>query len=158
MAGSTNQSIVTGLWRNARVAYLGTIDDGGVPHVSLTTLAPVEKGAAFMLLSDLARHSRNLRIDPRCSLLVTADKFAQGDVLAQLRVTAHGIIKHRGDNLHRQDRRLFVDHHSSSSDYIDFADFKIYCFQPTVYYLVGGFGRIDTIKADDIDWPSNDDH
>ena len=60
------------LARAARVASLATTADGGQPFASLVTHACAPDFSIFLLLSDLSEHTRHLRAEPRCALLVTA--------------------------------------------------------------------------------------
>ena len=57
------------LLRGARSASLGTTVDGQ-PFVSLVAPATAPDGSVLLLLSTLAEHTRHLRADARCSLLI----------------------------------------------------------------------------------------
>ena len=83
------------------VAALGTLEDNGSPHVSFVILAPQKDGTAILLLSDLARHTTNIKRDKRVSLLVVANQVLEDgskagfgeDPLAEERITVHGAIE-----------------------------------------------------------------
>ena len=63
-------SLVRGLMRGLPRAALGTLEaEGGAPYVSLVMVALDHDASPLLLLSDLADHTRNLKADPRASLL-----------------------------------------------------------------------------------------
>jgi putative heme iron utilization protein len=138
------------------VATLGSLEEDGTPHVSFVTLVSQKNGTAVLLLSDLARHTANIGRDKRASLLVLAGNNnnaeksvgSGNDPLAEARITAHGTIEHYSTNQYEIGKALFVKHHPASIQYIDFQDFKLYCFLPSKIFMVGGFGRIETLSAD----------
>lgn len=139
-----------------RVAALGSLEEGGMPHVSYVTLVPQGDGTAILLLSDLARHTTNIKRDAHVSLLVMANQALEGgsvngsgeDPLAEERITAHGAIEPYPDKLLEDGKVLYVKHHPASAQYINFQDFNLYLFKPLKIFLVGGFGRIETFSAD----------
>jgi putative heme iron utilization protein len=58
------------LLRAARAGTLATVQDGQ-PFASLVTPATAPDRSVLMLLSNLSEHTRHLKADPRCSLMVT---------------------------------------------------------------------------------------
>ena len=58
------------LLRGCRYGTLATLAEGGAPFASLVALASDERGAPLLLLSDLARHTQNLKRDGSASLLL----------------------------------------------------------------------------------------
>src|SRR5450631_1549257 len=58
------------LLRAARSGTLATAADGGQPFASLVTPACTPDLSLLLLLSDLSEHTRHLRAEPRCSILV----------------------------------------------------------------------------------------
>ena len=138
------------------VAALGSIEADGTPHVSFVTLVPQEDGTAMLLLSDLARHTVNIRRDIRVTLLVMANQARENgssagygeDPLAEERITVHGAIEPHPVMRREDGKALYVKHHPASAQYINFQDFNLYLFRPSKIFLVGGFGRIETFSAD----------
>ncbi len=59
------------LLRAARSGALATTADGGQPFASLVTPACAPDLSLLLLLSALSEHTRYLRAEPRCSVLVT---------------------------------------------------------------------------------------
>ena len=59
------------LVRAARAGTLATAADGGQPFASLVTPACAPDFSILLLLSNLSEHTRHLRAEPRCSILVS---------------------------------------------------------------------------------------
>ena len=136
--------------RSAETASLGTVSPTGHPFVSLVTVAATSPTTAVMLLSGLAKHTKHLQQDERCSLLITAPQGESGDPLAAARITVVGraVRLPRGEDTAERD--LFLDRHPSAAMYADFDDFAMYRVQIEEAHLVAGFGRIETVSADQL--------
>jgi heme iron utilization protein len=118
----------------------------GAPYVSLALFVPDLDASPLLLLSDLARHSRNIAFDPRISLLVDATE-GHPDPLTGPRLTLIG----RADPA--EDPRClarFTAHHPTSAVYSGFADFRLYRLAVARGHLVAGFGRIHWIEGRDL--------
>lgn len=137
------------LLHECRIATLATLEPDGAPYASLVTLAPDEDGAPILLLSDLARHTRNLRRDPRASLLV-ADARAE-DPLDAPRASLIGRIEPIDDPAARA---AFLARHPEAEGFASFTDFGFFRMQVDEVHVVEGFGRISTLpgSAVTIDW------
>lgn len=133
--------------RSASTGSLGTLDAEGAPFASLVTVATTPAGAPLLLLSDLALHTRNLKRDPRVSLLLVGPGGEGGDPLAGARLTLTGRIARDDDPVHR---RRFVARHAEASGYAEFADFALYRLDVARAHLVAGFGRIVGLGPDEI--------
>jgi putative heme iron utilization protein len=133
--------------RSAATASLGTLDEDGAPFASLVTVATTPEGAPLMLLSDLALHTRNLKRDPRASLLLVAPGGEGGDPLAGARLTLSGRVVRDDDAGHR---RRFVARHAEAEGYASFADFFLYRLDLSRAHLVAGFGRIVGLTPADV--------
>jgi len=131
------------LLRAADRATLATVQPLGWPYASLTLLALAQDGNPLLLLSDLAEHTKNLRHDPRVSLLIDGTA-GRDDPLTGPRVTVLGKAAEVADPplLARFTRR-----HPSAERYAGFADFRLYQVRVARAHLVAGFGRIDWIEA-----------
>jgi hypothetical protein len=113
------------------------------PYASLVQVAFDHDGAALLLLSDLAEHTKNLLADPRVSLLI--DGTAGHAVpLAGPRLTLLGLATR--DEAPRL-RRRYVARHPSAEVYAGFKDFHLYQVAVERGHLVGGFGKIRWIEA-----------
>ena len=137
-----------GLMRRARSAALATTlrDEDGQPYVSLVTVACDCDGSPLLLLSDLADHTRNLKADPRASLLFEAAS-RRANPQTGPRVTVLGRIE-RSD--HERHRRRFLARHPGAGLYAGFADFACYRMTVERAHFVGGFARANWLTAGDI--------
>ncbi|HET7716117.1 MAG TPA: DUF2470 domain-containing protein [Bauldia sp.] len=133
--------------RLAATGSLGTLADTGGPFVSLVTVATAPSGEPVLLLSDLAAHTRNLRRDPRASLLLVAPGGEGGDPLAGARLTLLGRLGRDPDPTLR---RRFLARHAEAAGYAGFADFGFYRLTVTAGHLVAGFGRIVDLAPGDL--------
>src|SRR6202790_3527979 len=78
------------LLRAARSGTLATAADGGQPFASLVTPACAPDLSLLLLLSNLSEHTRHLRAEPRCSILVCGAAEGANPQTAP-RVTVTGI-------------------------------------------------------------------
>ena len=136
---------VVRLLTGARTASLATLDHAtGHPYVSLVTVALDVNGAPLMLLSTLARHTQNLKADPRASALFTPSDVAAGDPLATARVTVIGLVKPTPSPTAKPQ---FLANHPDAQMYVSFADFAFFALAPANAHFIGGFGRIIDIPG-----------
>ena len=94
------------LLRAARVGTLATTADGQ-PFASLVTPATAPDLSLLLLLSDLSEHTRHLRAEPRCSVLVTGSPEAANPQTAP-RVTVTGLAECLADAGPLQPRYLAI--------------------------------------------------
>lgn len=133
------------LVRAAATAALSTIDrETGHPFASLVATAADLDGTPLLLLSGLARHTRNLAADSRASLLFTACPSGE-DPLTAPRLTVTGRIR---TTVRKNARRRYLARHPEAEGYAGFSDFAFYELEMTSAHLVAGFGRIATIPVD----------
>ncbi|MFG1410340.1 DUF2470 domain-containing protein [Xanthobacter sp. VTT E-85241] len=137
------------LMHEAGFAALATLEEGGAPYASLVALALDEEGQPVLLLSRLARHTRNFLRDARVSLLVTAP--AGADPLNAGRASLLGRISLNED---ADARARFLARHATAAGYADFGDFAFYRVEVAEAHLVQGFGRILTVPGPAVttDW------
>ena len=141
------------LLRRARTATLGTLNrDTGVPYASLVNVATDVRGWPLILVSTLAWHTRNLLADARASLMV-AELPEAGDALTGARVTVMG-------RFHKTEEpalaRRYLARHPAAELYAGFGDFAFWRLEPEQAHAVAGFGRIETMGADEM-FPSADE-
>ncbi len=133
--------VVRRLIRTGRQATLATLDTetGGSPYASLTLTACGHDAAPLLMLSDLARHSRNIAADARVSLL-----FAKSsrDAIALGRASVIGRAESCDDSLLK---KRFLERHASAQSFADFTDFRLYRVAVESVHFVGGFGNIQTL-------------
>lgn len=135
------------LIRRAFKGSLASLDSpSGAPYASLITLATDASGAPLLLISTLARHTRNLVEDPRASILIDGTDAA-ADPLQGARLTLSGIAeKVNGE----AERRRFLARHPEAELYADFPDFSFWRLALEGAHYIGGFGRIVDLAASDL--------
>src|SRR5687768_11420668 len=109
------------LMRRCTRVGLGTLErDGAAPYVSLAMVALDHDAAPLLYLSDLADHTKNLKADPRVSLLF--DGTLESAVpLAGERATVQGHAEPVTD------QRLlarYIARHPDAAAYTGFRDFN----------------------------------
>ena len=134
------------LMRTGRMATLATLDaeTAGGPYASLSLTACGHDAAPLLLLSDLARHSRNIAADDRVSLL-----FAKStrEAIAEGRVSVIGRAKPCDDPLLKN---RFLARHASTRSFTQFTDFHLYRVSVDSVHFVGGFGNVHTLEHADV--------
>lgn len=130
------------LIRAAERAVLAT-SQGGWPYASLVLPAFDGEGSPLLLLSDLAEHAKNLKVEPRCSLLYDGTA-GLAEPLTGSRVTVLGEARPI------QDKDLlarFVARYPSAAIYAGFGDFRLYRLSIARAHLVAGFGAIHWMEG-----------
>ena len=133
------------LLRAARFATLATSAQGQ-PFASLVTPACTPDLSLVLFLSDLSEHTRHLRADPRCSLLICGPA-AEANPQTAPRVTVTGLAEAIDDPALKT-RYLAV--HPYASLYAAFADFHLWRIKPMNALFVGGFARAVRLKSADL--------
>lgn len=142
------------LLRNARWASLGVLDAAGFPSVTRVGFSLSSDGTPISLVSDLSSHTKALRSDKRCSLLV-GRVGPKGDPLNQPRLTlkaAAGFI-HKGTVEYQAMAPSYLSDHPKAKLYIDFADFSFVRFEVIEAALNGGFGKAYLLSKADLSEP-----
>jgi putative heme iron utilization protein len=133
------------LLRAVRAGALASTAEGQ-PFGSLVTPSCAPDLSVLLLLSDLSEHTRHLRADPRCALMVTGPQDGANPQTAA-RVTITGVAE-TIDDAALKARWLAV--HPYAALYADFGDFHLWRIQPKAALFVGGFARAHRIKQSDL--------
>ena len=134
------------LLRTARVGTLATTLDGQ-PFASLITPATAPDLSLLLLLSDLSEHTRHLRAEPRCSVLVAGP--AEGaNPQTSPRVSVTGLAERLAGAAPLKARYLAL--HPYASMYADFGDFALWRIRLLGGLYVGGFARAQRLRAADL--------
>jgi heme iron utilization protein len=137
---------------HSHFAALAVIDpDTAGPSVTRIALGTDEDGRPVSLVSDLSSHTRALKADPACSLLV-GEPGDRGDPLTHPRLTISACARFLRKGEHGYDalRARWLEGHRKSTLYIDFADFSFVVFDVEGAHLNGGFGRAFVLSARDL--------
>ena len=120
---------------------LSTLADG-YPYGSLIQYAATEQGEPLLLISELAEHTQNLRLDSRASLLVW-DPQPQLDPLACGRVTLLGkLTPAPQDQL-----ETYLAAHPQAQQYASFKDFHLWRMEVERVRYIAGFGEMSWVPA-----------
>jgi putative heme iron utilization protein len=136
------------LLANERHAVLATLSASraGWPFASVAPFAVSEAGEPLLLLSDLAEHTRNLRVDPRASLMVQ-DSASLNDPQAGSRVTILGQVEPVAEADLSSSNETYVARHPQAAEYVKMGDFRLYVLRVREARFIGGFGDMGWIDA-----------
>ena len=128
------------LLRGAVSATLATVTEGQ-PFASLVTHAVLPDLTILLLLSDLSEHTRHLKVEPRCALLVQG---AADEVNPQTapRLSVTGLAELAPDGL----KPRFLARHPYAALYAGFGDFRLWQIRPAAGLLVAGFARATRLR------------
>jgi heme iron utilization protein len=131
--------------RNCHHGVLSTLSKrlDGFPFGSVTPFMLDDDGCPILLISEIAEHTKNLKADARCSLIM--QPFAE-DMQSTGRVTLIGQATPLPDKDHLGPRYLQI--FPQAAEYFALHDFGFWRIQPTRIRWIGGFGRIHWIEAE----------
>lgn len=113
----------------------------GFPFGSAVPYCLSEEGWPLILISRIAQHTKNLKADPRCSLLV-AERGAE-DVQAKGRLTLLAEARMLAEaRLVEAAAARYYRYFPESRDYHRVHDFDFWVLQPVRWRYIGGFGAI----------------
>jgi putative heme iron utilization protein len=133
------------LLRAARAGTLATSIDGQ-PFASLVTPAAAPDLSLLLFLSSLSEHTRHLRAEPRCAVMV-AGPAPEANPQTAPRVTVTGMAEPAPDPALKA-RWLAI--HPYGALYADFADFSLWRLRPSSGLWVGGFARATRLRQSDL--------
>jgi hypothetical protein len=120
----------------ARSATLATVHEGA-PHASLVTPALAGDGQPVLLLSALAQHTRHLRANPACAMLVTGAAQSENPQTTPrlcLNGQAHPVAA-------EEVRARFLEIHPYAMQYAGFSDFSFWKITVSTAQYIGGFAN-----------------
>jgi len=150
-------ALVRSLLRRRRQGALATLTaPSGAPYCSLVNLASHWDGSPILLISKLARHTRNLLADPRVSLML--DERSAGDPLEGARITLSGTAEPIADDPVAAIKRRYLNVHPGAAGYAEFTDFSFFVIRSSSVHLVAGFGRIIDLRPEQFITDLTDTH
>lgn len=135
-----------------RTLQLATVDGEGRPNVSYAPFVQNQEGY-FILISHIARHARNLDINPHVSLMMIEDESSSKQIYARQRLTFDAVasVVPRESTLWRQVigqmQQRFGEIIDSLSQLQDFSLFQLKVEQGL---YVKGFGQAYQVSGDDM--------
>lgn len=143
---------VRNLLGQAATASLATIDVGtGHPYVSLVEMATLPDGRPLLLLSRLARHTRNLEVDPRAALLID-QRTTAASPLAGERASVMGTMTRTDEPLCRA---RYLARFPGAEAWVGFGDFGFFVMDIASAHLIAGFGRIVEVPGSALSTPTD---
>jgi putative heme iron utilization protein len=122
-------------------------EPAGYPYGSFVTFA-LDGADPVFLISALAEHTRNLKADPRASLLVA--ETGEADPLANGRVTLVGEVRRLEAGAARDSsRQAYLAAHPKARYYVDYADFAFWRLEVAAVRYIGGYGRMSWVDLPD---------
>lgn len=117
----------------------------GTPFASVAPFGIDDAGRPILCLSEMAEHTQNLRLDPRCSLLASEVVDEGADPLAAGRVTllGHAVVVPDAEREEAKAAHLSGNHHAAY--YVDFGDFNLWRVEVESIRFVGGYGRMSWV-------------
>lgn len=136
------------LLRGAAAATLSTQQDGQ-PFASLVTPAMAPDLTPLLLISSLSEHTRHLRAEPRCALLVQGPAEGINPQTAP-RLTLTGLAEPVPEAEVAALKPRWLAKHPYAALYADFGDFALWRIRPGGALLVGGFARATRLRMADL--------
>ncbi len=138
---------VLALLRENKEAVLATLENGApfTSAVNYLYQAGESWGKAYFLMSDLARHTRNVKMNPNISLQIIESSSLP--LYQRKRISIQGVLtKVREQSLLDFLRQNYLQCFPESKIFFTLADFHFYEMMVSEVYFIGGFGKIESLK------------
>ncbi|WP_017630845.1 heme utilization protein HutZ [Vibrio sp. 624788] len=131
---------------------LATVDEEGRPNVSYAPFVQNQEGY-FVLISDIARHARNLKANPQVSLMMIEDEESSKQLYARKRLTfdAQASVVERETELWTQVIGQMQERFGEIIDGLSqLQDFSLFNLKAENGLFVKGFGQAYQVSGDDL--------
>ncbi|WP_261883469.1 heme utilization protein HutZ [Vibrio pelagius] len=135
-----------------RTLQLATVDEEGRPNVSYAPFVQNQEGY-FVLISDIARHARNLKANPNVSLMMIEDEESSKQLYARKRLTfdATASVVERESELWNQVIAQMKERFGEIIDGLSqLQDFSLFNLKAENGLFVKGFGQAYQVSGDDL--------
>ena len=135
-----------------RSLMLATVDADGMPNVSYAPFALGPEGY-YVLISDIARHARNLKQVPKVSLMLIEDEANARQLYARQRLTFDAsvrIVERDSEEWRQGIAFLLARHGEIVAGLSKMDDFTLFCLQPQQGLYVKGFGQAFQVSSHDL--------
>ena len=135
-----------------RTLQLATVDEEGRPNVSYAPFVQNQEGY-FVLISDIARHARNLKANPQVSLMMIEDEESSKQLYARKRLTfdAQASVVERETELWTQVIAQMQERFGEIIDGLSqLQDFSLFNLKAENGLFVKGFGQAYQVSGDDL--------
>jgi len=123
-------------------------DPRGTPYGSVAPFGIDGEGRPVLCISEIAEHTRNLRTDPRSSLLVLEPVARGTDPLAAGRLTLLGRTEPVPAPELDDARAVHLAANPYAAGYLDFGDFSLWRLEVVSLRYIGGYGHMSWVDAD----------
>jgi hypothetical protein len=132
-------------------AALATIDKNGKPHASMLAYA-VASDSLYFHLSALAQHTRILKNNPFCSIVISEDEILTDDpqTLARLSMDGRVVFLEKDSEIYPDAAAIYQQRLPESSALFEFSDFSLIKFIPEKSRYIGGFGKAFSFSGSDL--------
>lgn len=134
------------LLRAHRYGALSTLSKkfAGYPFGSITPYLVDHDGSLLILISELAEHTKNIRNDPRVSLISHDQRDPH--IQTQGRVSALGNAEPASDQ--GQASRRYLRYFPETRAFFEMPGFSFYRIRPIAVRYIGGFGHIHWVNME----------
>lgn len=135
-----------------KTIQLATVDNEGKPNVSYAPFVVHESGY-YVLISEIARHARNLEINPQVSLMLIEDEDQSKQLFARKRLTfdaVASIVSRNSSEWEQVINELEQRFGEIVTGLSQLEDFKLFCLKPVQGLFVKGFGQAFQVSGDDL--------
>ncbi len=135
-----------------RSLMLATVDADGMPNVSYAPFALGQEGY-YVLISDIARHARNLKQVPKVSLMLIEDEANARQLYARQRLTFDAsvrIVERDSEEWRQGIAFLLARHGEIVAGLSKMDDFTLFCLQPQQGLYVKGIGQAFQVSSHDL--------
>ena len=141
------------LLRAHRYGALSTLSKkfDGHPFGSITPYLVDHDGSLLILISALAEHTKNIRHDPRVSLITHNQEDSHIQTQGRITLVGSAALEPKRELAGKRYLRYFPE----AQTYYDMPDFQFYRIVPQALRYIGGFGDIHWVKADRYQVPAN---
>ena len=135
-----------------RTLHLATVDSEGRPNASYAPFV-LQSDGYYVLISEIARHARNLQQVPQVSLMLIEDESGARELFARKRLTFDA----SAEVVARDDDRWQVAVTALQERFGEIIaglsrleDFKLFCLKPQQGLFVKGFGQAFQVSSDEL--------
>ncbi|MFM2592846.1 heme utilization protein HutZ [Vibrio harveyi] len=135
-----------------RTIQLATVDAEGRPNVSYAPYVQNQEGY-FVLISQIARHARNLLENPNVSLMMIEDEGSSKQLFARKRLTFDAVatVVERDSEMWQQVVGQMKDRFGEIIDGLSqLEDFVLFNLKAEQGLFVKGFGQAYQVSGDDL--------
>lgn len=141
------------LLRQQRWAALATLNKQGNPEASMVAYVMSEDfSEAYLHLSELAAHTRNLQQQPRASLAVSVGDSGNGDPQQLPRASLFGQVEilPRDDPHYEAVKQKYLTRLPDAEPLFGFGDFRLFRMRVDKARYVGGFARAYSLPIEQL--------